>query len=124
MPNRNNNRMGRIDEEYRKELSNIISYKVKNHNITGMVSVTKVKVTNDLKYAKVWVSILNSKNIKQTLDGLEQSAGFIRSELAKTINLRNTPEIIFELDDSLEYGAKIDAILKDIMKDTKNEEGE
>lgn len=124
MPNRNNNRMGRIDEEYRKELSNIISYKVKNPNITGMVSVTKVKVTNDLKYAKVFVSILNSKNKSQTLDGLKQSAGFIRSELAKTINLRNTPEIIFELDDSLEYGAKIDAILKDIMKDTKNEEGE
>ena len=59
MPNKNNNRMGRIDEEYRKELSNIISYKLKNPNITGMISVTKVKVTNDLKYAKVYISILN-----------------------------------------------------------------
>ncbi|MBQ3413804.1 MAG: 30S ribosome-binding factor RbfA [Clostridia bacterium] len=124
MANKNNNRMGRIDEEYRKELSNIISYKVKNPNITGMISVTKVKVTSDLKYAKVFVSILNSKDINKTLEGLKQSAGFIRTELAKTINLRNTPEIIFELDDSLEYGAKIDAILKDIMKDTKKEEGE
>ena len=124
MANKNNNRMGRIDEEYRKELSNIISYKVKNPNITGMISVTKVKVTSDLKYAKVFVSILNSKDINKTLEGLKQSAGFIRTELAKTINLRNTPEKIFELDDSLEYGAKIDAILKDIMKDTKKEEGE
>lgn len=124
MANRNNNRMGRIDEEYRKELSNIISYKVKNPNITGMISVTKVKVTNDLKFAKVFISILNSKNVDKTLEGLKQSAGFIRTELAKTINLRNTPEIIFELDDSIEYGARIDAILKDIMKDTKNEEGE
>ena len=124
MANKNNNRMGRIDEEYRKELSNIISYKVKNPNITGMISVTKVKVTSDLKFAKVFVSILNAKDIDKTLDGLKQSAGYIRTELAKTINLRNTPEIIFELDDSIEYGAKIDAILKDIMKDTKKEEGE
>ena len=122
MPNKNNNRMGRIDEEYRKELSNIISYKLKNPNVTGLISVTKVKVTNDLKYAKVYVSILNSKNVKGTLDGLKQSSGFIRSELAKSVNLRNTPEIIFELDDSLEYGAKIDSILKDIIKDNKNEE--
>ena len=122
MPNKNNNRMGRIDEEYRKELSNIISYKLKNPNITGMISVTKVKVTNDLKYAKVYISILNSNNKKQTIEALKKSSGFIRNELAKNINLRNTPEIIFELDESLEYGAKIDSILKDIMKDSNNEE--
>ena len=122
MPNKNNNRMGIIDEEYRKELSNIISYKLKNPNITGMISVTKVKVTNDLKYAKVYISILNSKNKKQTIEALKKSSGFIRNELAKNINLRNTPEIIFELDESLEYGAKIDSILKDIMKDPNNEE--
>ena len=88
MPNRNNNRMGRIDEEYRKELSQIISYDLKNPNVTGMISVTKVKATTDLKYAKVYVSILNSKNIKETMDGLKKSSGFIRSELAKRINLR------------------------------------
>ena len=122
MPNKNNNRMGRIDEEYRKELSNIISYKLKNPNITGMISVTKVKVTNDLKYAKVYISIFNLKNKKQTIEALKKSSGFIRNELAKNINLRNTPEIIFELDESLEYGAKIDSILKDIMKDSNNEE--
>ena len=115
MPNKNNNRMGRIDEEYRKELSQIISYELKNPNVTGMISVTKVKVTTDLKYAKVYVSILNSKNIKETMQGLKKSAGFIRSELAKRINLRNTPELIFEIDDSMEYGAKIDSILKEIL---------
>lgn len=111
----NNNRLGRIDEEYRREISQIISYELKNPNVTGMISVTKVKVTNDLKFAKVYVSILNSKNIKDTLAGLKKSSGFIRSELAKRVNLRNTPEIIFELDDSMEYGAKIDSILKEIM---------
>lgn len=115
MPNKNNNRLGRIDEEYKKEISNIINYDLKNPNVTGLISVTKVKVTNDLKFAKVSVSILNSKNIKETLAGLKKSSGYIRTELAKRINLRNTPEIIFELDDSLEYGAKIDSILKEIM---------
>lgn len=114
MPNRNSNRIGRIDEEYIKELSQIISYELKNPSITGMLSVTKVKVTSDLKYAKVYISILNSKNIKETMDGLKKSSGFIRSELAKRINLRNTPELIFEIDDSIEYGAKIDSILKEL----------
>ena len=111
----NQNRLGRIEEEYRKELSQIISYELKNPNVTGLISVTKVKVSNDLKYARVYVSILNSKNIKETLAGLKKSSGFIRSELARKVNLRNTPEIIFELDDSIEYGTKIDAILKEIM---------
>ena len=121
MPNKNNNRIGRIDEEYRKELSQIIGYELKNPNVTGMISVTKVKVTPDLKYAKVYVSILNSKNIKETMEGLKKSAGFIRSELAKRINLRNTPELIFEIDDSMEYGAKIDSILKEILPNETNE---
>ena len=117
----NQTRLGRIDEEYKKEISQIISYKLKNPNVTGLISVTKVKVTNDLKYAKVYVSILNSKNLKETMDGLKKSSGFIRSELARKINLRNTPEILFELDDSLEYGAKIDSILKEIMPKKEEE---
>lgn len=116
MPNKNNNRLGRIDEEFKKEISNIISYDLKEPKVTGLVSVTRVKVTPDLKYAKVWVSILNSKNTEETLEGLKKSAGFIRSELAKRINLRYTPELSFVVDDSLEYGAKIDSILKDIIK--------
>ena len=115
------NRVGRIDEEYKKEISQIISYQLKNPNVTGWISVTKVKVTNDLKYAKVYVSILNSKNLKETMEGLKKSSGFIRSELARKINLRNTPEILFELDDSLEYGAKIDSILKEIMPKKEEE---
>ena len=114
-----------LEEEMKKEISNIIYNKLKNPDVTGLISVTKVKVTTDLKFAKVYVSILNAKNTKATLRGLKQSSGFVRSEVAKSINLRNTPEIIFELDDSMEYGAKIDSILKDIMKDVKPEsEGE
>ena len=118
---KNNNRQGRIDEEFRKELSQLISFELKEPSVTGMVSVTKVKVTPDLKYAKVYVSILNSKNVKDTLAALKKSSGYIRSELAKRVNLRNTPEIIFELDDSLEYGARIDSILKEIMPKKEGE---
>ena len=122
MQNKNNARFGRINEEYRKELSYIIDQKLKNPNVTGLISVTKVKVTTDLKFAKVYVSILNSKNIKDTLAGLKKSSGFIRSELAKKVNLRNTPELIFELDDSIEYGARIDSILKEIMPKNDKEQ--
>lgn len=115
MPSKNNNRLGRIDEELKREISNIINYELKNPKITGLISVTKTKITPDLKYAKVYVSILNSKNIKDTFANLKKSSGFIRTEIAKRINLRVTPELVFVLDDSMEYGAKIDQILRDIM---------
>lgn len=118
---KNNTRFERINEELKKEISNIINYELNNPNVTGLISVTKAKITPDLKYAKVYVSILNSKNIKETLAGLKKSSGYIRTEIAKRINLRITPELIFELDDSIEYGAKIDSILKDIMKDISQE---
>jgi len=121
---KNENRFNRIDEELKKEISQIINYELKNPNVTGLISVTKAHVTKDLKYAKVYVSILNSKNIKETLAGLKKSAGYIRSEIARRINLRVTPELIFELDDSIEYGAKIDTILKEIIKDVKPKDKE
>ena len=114
---KNNNRQGRIDEEYKKVLSQLISFELKEPSVTGMVSVTRVKVTPDLKYAKVSVSILNSKNVNETLAGLKKSSGYLRSELAKRINLRNTPELVFELDDSLAYGAKIESILKELKRE-------
>ena len=114
--NKNTNRLGRVNEELKKELSQIINYELKNPDVTGMISVTKVKVTPDLKYAKVYVSILNSKNLKKTLQGLKDSSGFMRSRIAKTVNLRITPELVFEYDDSIVYGEKIDAILKEIKE--------
>ena len=73
-----------------------------------------------MKYATVFVSILNSKDIKKTLAALKKSSGFIRTGLAKKINLRNTPELVFELDETMEYGAKIDSILKEIMPKKDN----
>ena len=100
----NSNRMARVDEELKRELSNIINYEVKNSNVTGMISVTKV-------------SIINSKNVKQTLAGLKAASGFIRSRIAEKMNLRVTPELVFELDESLVYGEKIDRILEQVMKE-------
>lgn len=113
----NSNRMARVDEELKRELSNIINYEVKNSNVTGMISVTKVKTSPDLKYARVSVSIINSKNVKQTLAGLKAATGFIRSRIAEKMNLRVTPELVFELDESLVYGEKIDRILEQVMKE-------
>lgn len=113
---KNNNRLNRIDEELRKEISNIISFEIKNPDATGLISVTKVKTTPDLKYAKVYISMLNSKNKEKTLEALKKSSGYIRSEIAKRINLRITPELVFEEDDSMEYGMKIDSILKDLNR--------
>ena len=121
MPKKNQNRMSRVDEELKKEISNIITYDLKDPNITGLISVTKVKVSGDLKYAKVYVSMLNAKDNKQVLAALKKSAGFVRTEIAKRINLRTTPEIIFIFDDSIEYGSKIDTILKEVIKDIKPE---
>ena len=121
---KNEARLNRINEELKKELNQVLNYELKNSNVTGMLSVTRVKITPDFKYAKVYVSIYNSKNVKKTMEGLKESAGFIRSRLAKTLNLRITPELVFEIDDSLEYGARIDSILKEINipKDTGKEE--
>ena len=121
MPKKDSNRLNRIDEEMKKEISHIITYDLKDPNITGLISVTKVKVSGDLKYAKVYVSMINAKDNKQVLAALKKSAGFVRTEVAKRINLRTTPEIIFIFDDSIEDGSRIDTILKSVIKDIKPE---
>ncbi len=121
MPKKDSNRLNRIDEEMKKEISHIITYDLKDPNITGLISVTKVKVSGDLKYAKVYVSMINAKDNKQVLAALKKSAGFVRTEVAKRINLRTTPEIIFIFDDSIEYGSRIDTILKEVIKGIKPE---
>lgn len=120
MPQRKNtNRMEKVNEQFKKEISSIIDQELKNPNITGLISVTKVKTSPDLKSARVYISLLNSKSKKNTLAGLKNAAGYIRTELAKRVNLRYTPELTFELDESMEYGSRIENILKEIMP--KNE---
>lgn len=116
------NRMNKVDEELRKEISSIISTELKNPHLTGLISVTKVKTTPDLRFAKVYVTMINEKSKKENLSILKQSSGYIRSAIAKKVNLRYTPELIFEFDESIEYGSRIDEILKNITKDLKKGE--
>lgn len=116
-------RLNRVNEELKKEISQVISFELKNPNITGLISVTKVKVTPDLRFARVYVSLLNSKNIKKTMKGLKEATGYIKGQIARKINLRVTPDLQFEIDDSMEYGEKIDKLLNEMnQKENKDEE--
>ena len=119
---KNTNRMNRINEELKREISNIINYDLHDPNLTGLISITKVLTTPDLRFTRAYVSIINSKSPKEDLAILKKSSGFIRSEIAKRINLRITPEIVFIFDESIEYGSRIDSIIKEITKDLKKEE--
>ena len=117
---KNSNRMYKIDEQLKEEISKIISLEMKNPHITGMISVTHVKTTPDLRYAQVFVSMIGEKNRKENMKLLKQSSGYIRSEIAHRINLRITPEIVFVFDDSIEYGERIDNILNKISEDRES----
>ena len=98
----------RINGEVQRELSRIISREVKDPRIAPMTSVVTVEVAPDLKQCKAYISVLGDKEAQEnTIAGLKSYAGFIRRELAHSINLRNTPEIIFILDQSIEYGVSM-----------------
>ena len=109
-----NNRMNRVDEQLKEEISKIISQELSDPKLTGMISVSNVKTTPDLRYARVFVTMLGCKSQKENLAILKKSSGYIRTLIAKRVNLRITPELVFEFDESIEYGAKIDKILKDM----------
>lgn len=113
-------RNGRINEEIKRELSSIIHNELKDPRLTAMVSITKVDVTRDLRYAKVFVSIFgNEEDKKNSLGAIKSSSGFLRRELSHRINLRYTPELTIELDDTIEYGMHIDSLIEKI-KETNN----
>ena len=98
----------RINGEVQRELSNIIRGEIKDPRINPLTSVVAVEVAPDLKTCKAYISVLGDEESQaKTLAGLKSAEGFIRSKLAKTVNLRNTPEIRFVLDQSIEYGVKI-----------------
>ena len=106
------NRMGRINEEIQRELSALIPT-VKDPRVRGMISVTAVDVTPDLKYAKIFISVLDKGDSGQVLKGLKSAAGYLRRELGGRLNLRHTPELSFVQDDSMAKGAKILEMLRD-----------
>ncbi len=106
------NRMGRINEEVQRELAALIP-NVKDPRVSGMISVTAVDVTPDLKFAKVYISVLDQEDNGQVLKGLKSAAGYLRRELGRSLNLRHTPELTFFRDDSMAKGAHILEMLRD-----------
>ena len=105
----------RINTEVQKELSIILREEIKDPRINSMTSVVSVDVTPDLKYCKVYISVLgDEESQKNTLEGLKSAEGYIRSQLAKTINLRNTPELTFILDQSIEYGINMSKLIDEV----------
>ncbi len=109
------NRIDRISEEVKRELSMIIRELKDPRLLSGMVSVINVSVTKDLKFAKAYISVLGSEKVQNdAIAALKSAAGFIRKEVGRRINLRNTPEFTFVLDNSIEYGAHINEVLKNL----------
>ena len=110
----------RLNSEFQKEIYNILKNKVKNHDITEMFSILEVDVTNDLKYAKVYVSIFstNAERKQKTFNAICDSAKFVRGELAKIMRIRTVPELKFLMDTSSDYGNKIDQIISGFTYNT------
>ena len=113
----------RINAEVQKELSNIIRGEIKDPRIHPMTSVMAVEVAPDLKTCKAWISVLGDEKAQaDTLEGLKSAEGYIRRQLAHTVNLRNTPQIRFILDQSIEYGVHMSKLIDDVVEDDSNVE--
>ena len=110
----------RINEEYRREISELIRSDVKDPRIAPMTTVTSVEVAPDLKTCKVFVSVLGDDDrLSETIEGLEKAAGFIRHELAERVNLRNTPALTFLPDRSIEYGVRMSKLIDEVVTEDR-----
>lgn len=114
---KNSVKMIRINREFQRELSTLISMEVKDPRISPMTSVVSVDVAPDLKTSKVYVSVLGDAQAqKDTLAGLRSAASFLRSQLAHNLNLRNTPELTFVMDQSIEYGVNMSHMIETVIE--------
>lgn len=108
----------RVNAEVMRELGNIIRSGIKDPRISPMTSVVAVEVTPDLKFCKAYISVLGDEKAKQdTIKGLKSAEGYIRRQLAASINLRNTPQITFVIDQSIEYGVNMSKRIDDVMNE-------
>ncbi len=115
----------RVSQEVQRELSILIQREVKDPRIAPMTSVSDVYVAPDLKTAKVYISVLGEESVKKdTIKGLRSAAPFLRSSLARSLNLRNTPELQFILDDSIEYGVKMNHLIESLHVSEEQEGNE
>lgn len=116
-------RVNRISEEYKREISDIIRNDIKDPRIAEFTSVMSVEVTRDLRYAKVYISVLgDEKKREETLEGLKSAAGFVRREISKRVKLRYTPEIVFESDNSIEHGIYISKLIDEVNRSGDKQE--
>ena len=115
MPTKPTNKINRINDDIQRVLSSLLRA-VKDPRVSrgGMISVTHVETTGDLRYAKVWLSVLGEYDEKEFRKGLRSASGWLRRELGGALSLRSTPELVFEIDRSIEHGAHINRILKNL----------
>ena len=114
-------RLGRVDSEIQTALSNIFTYDISSPELKGtMVSIVGCKTTNDLRHCRVLISIFPDKDKEQKFFAVKETIPFVRRQLAQKVNLRVVPELQFELDNSAEYGAKIDKIIEDLHGGNKD----
>lgn len=115
------NRIQRTNEDIKYHLS-VLLRNIKDPRVNqGLVSVTGVQATGDLKFCKVYISVLGLQNEKELMKGLKSASGYLRHELGSRLSLRNTPELIFEVDHSIEHGAHIAQVLEELKKTEKTE---
>lgn len=108
-------RTDRIEEEIKKIVSKLIDQDLKDPRLeSGLISVTKVEVTKDLKYCKIFVSMLGVKDQDSAMEALKSSAGYVRREIGNNVRMHSTPEVKFEFDNSMEYGAHIQNIINEL----------
>ena len=120
-----NNRITRINDEILREISQILRQEVKDPRIKAMTSVIRVETTQDLRYCKVHVSVYgNDEEKASVMKGLKNANGFIRHLIAERINLRYTPELIFKLDDSVEYSVRMSKLIDEVSKTSEGKNGE
>ncbi len=113
----------RINQEVQRELSTLIIRELKDPRIHPLTSIMNVEVAPDLKTAKVYISVLGDQKVQEeTLKGLKSAAPFLRGQLAKTINLRNTPELHFIMDQSIEYGVAMSKLIDEVNQSTEKED--
>ena len=116
-------RIGRINEEIMRELSTSIRT-VKDPRVQGMITITAVDTASDLRTAKVYVSVYDKSRSKEVLKGLKSAGGFLRRQLGASLQLRYTPELVLEEDDSLKYGAHMYDLLSKLSREESSQDGE
>ena len=116
------NKLARTNDDIQRVVSSLLR-NVKDPRVQqGMISVTRVETTGDLRYSKIWLSVMGMRDEKEFKKGLKSASGWLRRELGIAMNLRYTPELVFEIDHSIEYGAHISQLINSL--DIKQDEGE